>query len=230
MAAPDLRRRDSRGRDVAGRYRAVRRPACDRQHLAVLAAAAITFVSAVCAAWRWRVVARGLGLAITMPAAVSAYYRSLFVNTVLPGGVLGDVDRAMRQGRAAGDVRRGVRAVAWERAVGQLVQVALTLLVLLIFPSSVHAAMPIVATVLAVALCIVAALHLVGARLRLASKRAWVEVGVASIVAVGCYTSIFVIAARTAGSTASIDPVAATRHGRAVGHRAADEYRRLGSA
>ncbi len=169
----------------------------------VVAAAGITCVSAVCAAWRWRLVARGLGVGITMPAAVSAYYRSLFVNTVLPGGVLGDVDRAMRQGRAAGDVRLGLRAVAWERAVGQLVQLALTFLVLLTFPSSVHAALPIVATVLAVALCIVAALHLGGARLRLTSKRAWLEVGVASVIAVGCYASIFLIAAHSAGSTTS---------------------------
>ena len=170
----------------------------------VLAAAAITFVSTVCAAWRWRVVARGLSLAITMPAAVSAYYRSQFVNTVLPGGVLGDVDRAVRQGRAAGDVRRGLRAVAWERAAGQFVQVALTLVVLLIFPLPVHSALPIVASILAVAVCVVAALYFVGARLRLASKRAWVEVGVASTVAVGCYTTIIVIAARTAGSTTSL--------------------------
>jgi uncharacterized membrane protein YbhN (UPF0104 family) len=170
----------------------------------IVAAAGITVLSTVCAAWRWSVVARGLGVGITMRAAVSAYYRSLFVNTVLPGGVLGDVDRAVRQGRAVNDVRVGLRAVAWERTAGQFVQLALTFVVLLTFPSPVHSALPVVATILAVALCVVAALHLVGARLRLASKRAWLEVGVASVIAVGCYTAIFLIAARTAGSTSSL--------------------------
>ena len=170
----------------------------------VLAAVGITVLSTLCAAWRWSVVARGLGVDITMPAAVSAYYRSQFVNTVLPGGVLGDIDRALRQGRAVNDVRVGLRAVAWERTVGQFVQLVLTFLVLLTFPSPVHSALPIVATIFAAALCVVAALHLVGARLRLTSKRAWLEVGIASVLAVGCHASMFLIAARTVGSTSSL--------------------------
>ena len=170
----------------------------------IVAAVGITVLSTVCAAWRWSVVARGLGVDITMRAAVSAYYRSQFVNTVLPGGVLGDVDRAVRQGRAVNDVRVGLRAVAWERTAGQFVQLALTFVVLLTFPSPVHSALPIVATILAAALCVMAALHLAGARLRLTSKRAWLEVGVASVIAVGCHASIFLIAARTAGSTSSL--------------------------
>ena len=39
--------------------------------------------------------------------------------------------------------------------------------------------------------------------MRLASKRAWLEVVGASAIAVGCHTSVFLIAARTAGSTTS---------------------------
>ena len=39
--------------------------------------------------------------------AVAAYYRSQFLNTTLPGGVLGDVHRGVRHGRDAGDVGRG---------------------------------------------------------------------------------------------------------------------------
>ena len=101
------------------------------------AAAAIAVVTTVCAAWRWSLVARGLGVAVPLRTATAAYYRSQFLNTVLPGGVLGDVDRAVRHGRDAGDVGRGLRAVAWERSAGQVVQLALALGVLLLIPSPV---------------------------------------------------------------------------------------------
>ena len=50
---------------------------------------------------------------------------------MLPGGVLGDVHRGVRHGRDVGDVGRGLRAVAWERFAGQVVQVALALVVLI---------------------------------------------------------------------------------------------------
>src|SRR5688500_199288 len=56
------------------------------------AAAGITVVTTVCSAWRWSLVARGLGVAVPLRIATAAYYRSQFLNTVLPGGVLGDVD------------------------------------------------------------------------------------------------------------------------------------------
>ncbi|MDT4909602.1 MAG: hypothetical protein QOI69_2843, partial [Pseudonocardiales bacterium] len=77
---------------------------------ALAAAAGITVLTTVCCAWRWSLVARGLGVAISLPAAVAAYYRSQFLNTTLPGGVLGDVHRAVSHGRDAGDVVRGLRA------------------------------------------------------------------------------------------------------------------------
>ena len=79
------------------------------------AAAGIAVVTTVCSAWRWRLVARGLGVGVPMGAAVAAYYRSQFLNTTLPGGVVGDVHRAVRHGRDIGDVRTAVRAVVWER-------------------------------------------------------------------------------------------------------------------
>src|ERR1700730_8926374 len=78
---------------------------------AVVAAVTLTALTTVCSAWRWRVVARALGVDIGLPSATGAYYRSLFLNSVLPGGVLGDVHRAVTHGRRAGDVARGVRAV-----------------------------------------------------------------------------------------------------------------------
>ena len=98
----------------------------------------IGLVTTVCCAWRWTVVARGLGIELSLPAAVAAYYRSIFLNLTLPGGVVGDVHRGVRHGRHAGDVGRGLRAVAWERTAGQVVQALLTLAVLLALPSPVR--------------------------------------------------------------------------------------------
>jgi len=111
----------------------------------LLAAAAIFFVATVCGAWRWTVVARGLGVRLSLPTAVAAYYRAVFLNLVLPGGVAGDVHRGVSHGREVRDVGRGLRAVVWERGAGQVVQVVLTISVLLVLPSPVHSAMPFVA-------------------------------------------------------------------------------------
>jgi glycosyltransferase 2 family protein len=120
--------------------------AVDGRSLAL--AAAIGFVTTACAAWRWQLVARGLGVALPLHKATAAYYRSQFLNTVLPGGVLGDVDRGVRHGSEAGDVGRGLRAVAWERSAGQVVQVVLGLLVLLLLPSHVPTWLPLVVAAL----------------------------------------------------------------------------------
>lgn len=97
---------------------------------ALLAAALLTGVATWAAVWRWRTVSSALGLPMPWLAAVGAYYRSQFVNTVLPGGVVGDVHRAYRQGRRSGDLPLAARAVATERVAGQLVQAITTLVVL----------------------------------------------------------------------------------------------------
>src|SRR5580700_3507276 len=111
---------------------------------AVAAAVTLTALTTVCSAWRWRVVARALGAGLDLPVATGAYYRSLFLNSVLPGGILGDVHRAVTHGRRAGDVARGVRAVAWERLCGQVIQAVVTAVVLLTLPSPVRPALPYV--------------------------------------------------------------------------------------
>src|SRR5919204_1572558 len=108
------------------------------------AAVALTALTTVCSAWRWRVVARALGIGIGLPGAVFAYYRSLFLNSVLPGGILGDVHRAVTHGRRAGDVVLGLRAVGWERLCGQVIQAVVTAVVLLTLPSPVRPALPYV--------------------------------------------------------------------------------------
>jgi len=115
------------------------------------AAAGIAVLTTVCCAWRWRIVARGLGVDLPLVTAVAAYYRSLFLNLTLPGGVVGDVHRGISHGRDTFDVGRALRAVAWERSAGQVVQVVLTVAVLLVVPSPVRAAMPLVALALLVA-------------------------------------------------------------------------------
>jgi uncharacterized membrane protein YbhN (UPF0104 family) len=99
-------------------------------------------MTTVCSAWRWRVVAQALGVRLALPAAVGAYYRSQFLNMVLPGAVLGDVHRAVAHGRHAGDLARGLRAVGYERLFGQVVQALVTAIVLLILPSPVRPALP----------------------------------------------------------------------------------------
>ena len=80
---------------------------------AVVAAVTLTALTTVCSAWRWRVVARALGVGIGLPGAVGAYYRSLFLNSVLarrgsrrrePGGHA----RPARWRRGGGAARGGV--------------------------------------------------------------------------------------------------------------------------
>lgn len=102
---------------------------------AVPAAFALTAFATMTSAWRWRLVARALGVPLTVRESVAAYYRSQFLNAVLPGGVLGDADRAVRHGRAAGDLGAGVRATVWDRVTGQVVQVTLAMLALVLLPT-----------------------------------------------------------------------------------------------
>jgi len=124
---------------------------------ALAAASALAVLTTVCCAWRWRIVARGLGVDLPLGTAVAAYYRSLFLNVTLPGGVVGDVHRGISHGRDTSDVGRGLRAVAWERSAGQVVQVVLTVAVLLVVPSPVRSIAPLVAFVLIAAAAGVAA-------------------------------------------------------------------------
>src|SRR3954467_6024638 len=67
-----------------------------------------------------------------------------------PGGGGGAVPRGISHGRDTRDVGRGLRAVAWERSAGQVVQAVLTVAVLLVVPSPVRGAMPLVALALLV--------------------------------------------------------------------------------
>ena len=188
---------------------------------ALAAAGVILALTTVCNAWRWRLVARGLGVPMPLGTAIAGSYRAQFLNTTLPGGVLGDLHRAVTHGRAAGDLGRGVRAVAWERAVGQLVQVAVALAVLLVLPSPVPSratlALLVVVSVVAGG-CAVRlrpgagpawwrrALAAVSTDVRdaILAREALPGVLGASVLAVVGYAATFLVAARTAGSTSSL--------------------------
>src|SRR6478735_12287528 len=186
------------------------------------AAVGIGAITTLCSAWRWSLVAHGLGVDVPLGSAFAAYYRSEFLNAPLPGGVLGDVHRGVRHGRDVGDVGRGLRAVGWERSAGQVLQIVLTVVVLLVLPSPVHSSMPLIAVaVVAVALGAVLlsrvlprggssraarVVRTAAADIRggLLANRAWPGIVLASVLVVAGHTATFLIAARTAGSTASI--------------------------
>jgi uncharacterized membrane protein YbhN (UPF0104 family) len=173
---------------------------------ALAAAAGLAVLTTVCCAWRWRTVAGGLGVDLSLRTAVAAYYRSIFLNVTLPGGVVGDVHRGISHGRDTSDVGRGLRAVAWERSAGQVVQLVLTVAVLLVVPSPVRGAMPLVAVALLAAAGGVALVMRVRPtrelRAGLLARRAWPAVVLASALVVAGHAVTFLIAARTAGATA----------------------------
>jgi uncharacterized membrane protein YbhN (UPF0104 family) len=189
---------------------------------ALLAAAAVVLVTTFCSAWRWTIVARGLGVRLTLPTAVAAYYRAVFLNLTLPSGVAGDVHRAVSHGREVHDVSRALRAVVWERGAGQVVQAVLTIAVLLVLPSPVRSSMPFVAAVAvaaALGVVLVARVRVGGPLSRWTRVRnsvvtdlrngvlrqgALPAVVLASAVVVAGHAVTFLIAAHAAGVTAPI--------------------------
>ena len=191
---------------------------------ALVAALAIGLVTTVFSAWRWQLVARGLRIRLPLGPAVADYYRALFLNAALPGGVLGDVHRAVRHGQSAGDMGRGVRAVVLERAAGQIALALVGGAVLLTMPSPVQADARQLAPVLGLAalgaLAVVAALRmnrapssrrgralratLAEAREALLSRRNWPGVSLSSAAVLAGHLGMFVLAARIAGSGASV--------------------------
>lgn len=186
----------------------------------IAAALAITALTTLCCAWRWRLIASGLGVEMPLRTAVAAYYRSQFLNATLPGGVVGDVHRAVRHGREVGDLGRSLRAVGWERASGFAVQIVLTVGVLFALSWPVGSLVPSVA----VAVVVIAGVALIAVllwlnRRRLSSRigraftsdlrdavlapRAWPGILLASTVAVLGHVAVFLIAVRATGADMS---------------------------
>ncbi len=188
---------------------------------ALAAAAGLALMTTLCCAWRWTIVARGLGVKLSLPAAVAAYYRSQFLNLTLPGGIVGDVHRGVSHGHEVSDVGHALRAVVLERFAGQVVQVLLTVVVLLALRSPVQPYMPpvavgiIVVLVGAVFVARTRANHISAwARARsavigdirdgLLARRAWLGITLASSLVVAGHAITFLIAARMAGASAPV--------------------------
>ena len=194
---------------------------------ALSAALGIGLLTTVCSVWRWRLVARGLGIPLPFGTALADYYRALFLDAVLPAGVLGDAHRAIRHGRRAGDVGRGIRAVVLERVAGQVVLVVVGVGVLLGEPSLSAALGLRLLPGLGVAAAVLGGLVVVGAlaawawrgrggrislgpmataltdaRLGLLARNVWPGVLAFSLATLAGHLTLFLVAARTAGSAA----------------------------
>ncbi|MCU1527782.1 MAG: hypothetical protein JWP75_1545 [Frondihabitans sp.] len=177
------------------------------------AALVLTGIGTAAAAWRWTVISGRLGLRLSWSTAVAMYYRSQFLNAVLPGGVVGDVHRAISQGRDTGQVGAASRTVVVERSAGQVVQIALTLVFLVCvgIPFT-----PALLTWLGIVLCLLAAVSvttvIMSSRVRravrselsllragLGSPSVVFRVTAASIVVIGCHVATFAIATAAVG-------------------------------
>ena len=188
----------------------------------VLAALGLGLLTTVASAARWCLVARGVGLRLPLAGAVSDCYRAVFLNSVLPAGVLGDVHRAVGYGRQIGDVGRGVRVVAIERVTGQLAIIVVGLGVLVasrpdllgvLLPGRLGAVGWLAAVVVVAAAAWTARVPRVRAALRSVvadarsgalSRTTWPGLLALSVVALAGYLALFVVAARSAGAEASV--------------------------
>ncbi len=169
------------------------------------------------AAARWLLLSRALHAELTWPAAVSEYFRSELVNQVVPGGVVGDVDRARRHGGDVG-LLPAARAVFLERAVGQVVLVLVTVVTVALRPEllevvrgvdrrtlSVLAALAVVVTAVVLVLWRPWRRRARGRALR--ARTLLLPLVLASLLSVGvlaCFLSLFVLAARTTGTDAPL--------------------------
>lgn len=188
----------------------------------VVAALALGALTTVAGAARWCVVARGVGLTLSLRDATADAYRATLLNSLLPAGVLGDVHRAVRHHRP-GDAR-GARAVVIERVAGQVVVVAVGVAVLLASPALLHSlvgpGLGVLAGVVAVAVAVASvwiATARRAARVRVALLAALGDVReglgrvrtaplvlLCSLVALAGLLALFVLAARVAGVTAPL--------------------------
>lgn len=163
------------------------------------------------AATRWVLLSRALGSPLDWPGAVAEYFRSELVNQVVPGGVVGDVDRARRHGSDVG-LLPAARAVFLERAVGQLVLLTATAAGLLARPELLGVSAGVdrrTVTVLAVVLALLAVVAGVLWQPWRPREDPWLRglggpLLLAVLLSVGvltCFVTLFLLAARVTGAT-----------------------------
>ena len=89
----------------------------------ILAGLAVLLVQAqtILSAWRWREIAARLGLPIAPATAIGEYYLAGLLNQLLPGGVPGDVARAVRLRIGDSAWRPGVGESSWRPVVRSIV-------------------------------------------------------------------------------------------------------------
>jgi uncharacterized membrane protein YbhN (UPF0104 family) len=184
----------------------------------IIVAVGLTAVATSAAVWRWRTVAAGFGIPLRWRGAVAAYYRSQFVNAVLPGGVVGDVHRAYRHGRRSGSVALAARAVATERIAGQLVQCAIVAVAVLVLgmSSPLHALAWVVGAIAVLVTLATAAVAAVPRGRRLLRREAAhlaqlfgrpgrsASVVASSIAVVAAHSALFVVACLATGIRAPL--------------------------
>lgn len=164
----------------------------------VVAALALTALATAAAARRWQTVAGRLGVRLGWREATAAYYGSQFLNATLPGGVLGDVHRALRHGRETGDRGAAARAVFWERTLGLG---GFVLLAVPVLAFTGHSTWSLTfAAVLLAALVVARLLPAVLTRdLRTIADRTALTVLVTSLVVAAAHGCVFLVAATAVG-------------------------------
>ncbi len=191
-------------------------------------ALALGAVSTACNAARWCHVARVLGVRLPLGAAIADYYRAQFLNAALPGGVFGDVHRAVRHGTVGPARGRRVRAVVLERVAGQVVLLPLAVAAVLLAPALRELRFGALVTALAAigalagTVVIAALLARTGRRVArwrrvvagtlaelrgLAAPGACARILVLSVAALAAHLALFVVAARSVGVAAPVGEV-----------------------
>ena len=181
----------------------------------VAASIVLSVVQVSLSAWRWRFTATRLGLVLPLHRAIREYYLGIFINQLLPGGVVGDVSRAWRHSKTD---RMGpaIKGVVLERASGQIVMTVVALCSCLALPNEVRRTLlsalgsaVVFVSVLAVAVVVFfqrirPARPLLKQWMRdiastlLLKKALVVQLGV-SLLIVSSYLAVFVMAARGLG-------------------------------
>ena len=192
------------------------------RHLDLLwvgASVGVSVLQIATTAWRWRFTAGRLGLLLPFGRAVREYYLAIFINQLLPGGVMGDVSRAWRHARTE-QSGPALRAVLLERASGQLVMILVAVVSCLALPEVLRRDVPVgwILVVLSVVGVVfmtwvrrrgrhdgtLVAILLRDARKVLLTRVAFCVQLTTSCFIVASYLATFVIAARAIGSTTPI--------------------------
>ncbi|WP_461144607.1 lysylphosphatidylglycerol synthase transmembrane domain-containing protein [Salinifilum aidingensis] len=192
------------------------------------AALALGAASTACNAARWCRVARGLGIRLPLGRAIADYYRAQFLNAALPGGVFGDVHRAVQHGLAGPARGRRVRAVVLERVAGQVVLLPLAVAAVALAPALAELRFGVLITALAAAggligaVAVAALLARTGRRAarwrrvlaetladlrELAAPGACARIIALSVAALAGHLALFVVAARAVGIAAPVEQV-----------------------